>query len=174
MRTLLWLFAIIVFASLAACDRKSPGIPETSSSAVEKQPAPDITVSALNGSSLKLSELKGKVVLLNFWATWCPPCREEIPSLMKLNAAMKGKPYQMVAVSMDEGGKPAIEEFFRTSGYQLSAYTDPDGKAAAAYGVTGFPETFIIDKNGIIVRKIIGPLDWVAPETVTFLEDLMK
>jgi cytochrome c biogenesis protein CcmG, thiol:disulfide interchange protein DsbE len=163
-----------VFASLTACDRKSPGISETSFSAVEKHPAPEITVSALNGGSVKLSELKGKVVLLNFWASWCGPCQEEIPSLMKLNTAMKGKPYQMVAVSMDEGGKPAIEEFFRRSGYQLPAYTDPDGKAAAAYGVTAFPETFIIDKNGIIIRKVIGPLDWFAPETIAFLEDLMK
>jgi len=174
MRVLLCLFAVMIFASTAACERKSPGVFGTSSPAVENRPAPEITVTALNGGSLKLSELKGKVVLLNFWTTWCPPCREEIPSLMKLNAAMKGKPYQMVAVSMDEGGKPAIEEFFRTSGYQLPAYTDPDGKAAAAYGVTGFPETFVIDKNGIIIKKIIGPLDWYAPETITFLEGLMK
>ena len=174
MRTLRSLFAIMLFASLMACDQKETRIPESSPSVVEGRPAPEITVSLLNGGSLKLSELRGNVVLLNFWTTWCPPCREEIPSLMKLNAAMKGKPYRMLAVSMDEGGKPAIEKFFRVSGHQLPAYTDPDGKAAATYGVTGFPETFVIDKNGIIIRKVIGPLDWGAPEMLTFLEDLMK
>lgn len=168
------LFVLIVIASLTACDPGKAVLSGKKLSAVEKKPAPDITVSSLNGEKLKLSELKGKVVLLNFWATWCPPCREEIPSMMKLNAAMTGKKYQMVAVSLDEGGKAAIEDFFRTSGYLLPTYTDPDGKAAAAYGVTGFPESFVIDKNGIIVKKIIGPLDWSAPETITFLNDLMK
>jgi DsbE subfamily thiol:disulfide oxidoreductase len=168
------LFVLIVIASLTACDTGKTVLSEKKLSAVEKKPAPDISVSSLNGETLKLSGLKGNVVLLNFWATWCPPCREEIPSMMKLNEAMTGKKYQMVAVSLDEGGKTAIEGFFRTSGYHLPTYTDPDGKAAAAYGVTGFPESFVIDKNGIIVKKIIGPLDWSAPETIAFLEDLMK
>lgn len=174
MGRILFLCAVLVFAMLAACDRTTPGLSGKPSTAVEKKPAPDITITSLKGEKLTLSDLKGNVVLLNFWATWCPPCREEIPSMMKLNATMTGKPYRMVAVSLDEGGKPAVDDFFRTSGYELPAYTDPDGKAAAAYGVTGFPETFVIDKNGVIIKKIIGPLDWSAPETVSFLEDLMK
>jgi thiol-disulfide isomerase/thioredoxin len=140
----------------------------------EKSPAPDVTVTSLKNVSLKLSDLKGKVVLLNFWATWCPPCREEIPSMMKLNSAMAGKPFQMVAVSVDEGGVPAIESFFKESAYNLPAYTDPDGNAAKTYGVTGVPETFVIDKNGILVKKVIGPLAWDSAETVSFLDSLMK
>ncbi|NVN89480.1 MAG: TlpA family protein disulfide reductase [Desulfuromonadales bacterium] len=174
MGKILFLCLVIVFATLTACDRKTPGLSGKPITAVEKMPAPDITVTALNGDKLRLFDLKGNVVVLNFWATWCPPCREEIPSMMKLNSVMNGKPYRMVAVSMDEGGKPAIEEFFRTSGYLLPAYTDPDGKAAAAYGVTGFPETFVIDKGGVIIKKIVGPLDWSAPDTISSLEDLMK
>ena len=107
----------------------------------EKKPAPEITVNSLTNVPLKLSSLKGKVVLLNFWATWCPPCRDEMPSMMKLNSAMAGKPYQMVSVSIDEGG---------------------------------VPESFLIDKNGILVKKVIGPLAWDSPETIAFIEGLMK
>jgi thiol-disulfide isomerase/thioredoxin len=140
----------------------------------EGKPVPDITVNSLKNVPLKLSELKGKVVLLNFWATWCPPCREEIPSMMKLNSAMAGKPYQMVAVSIDEGGVPEIEAFFKASGFSLPTYTDASGVASKVYGITGVPETFIIDKNGVLVKKIIGPLAWYSPEVVSFLEGLMK
>jgi thiol-disulfide isomerase/thioredoxin len=140
----------------------------------ENSPAPGVTVNSLKSVPLNLSDLKGKVVLLNFWATWCPPCREEIPSMMKLNKIMTGKPFQMVAVSIDEGGLPAIEAFFKESGFTLPAYTDPDGKAAKIYGITGVPETFVIDKKGILVKKFIGPLPWDSPEIISFLEGLMK
>lgn len=95
--------------------------------------------------------------------------------MIKLNKAMAGKPFQMVAVSIDEGGKPAIESFFQTSGFSdLPAYTDPDSRAAKAYGITGVPETFVIDKNGIIVKKVIGPLAWDSPDVAAFLDGLMK
>jgi thiol-disulfide isomerase/thioredoxin len=143
--------------------------------AKEMSPAPDVSVVSLaNGSALKLSDLKGKVVLLNFWATWCPPCREEIPSMMKLNGFMAGKPFQMVAVSIDEGGKPAIEAFFKQSGFSLPTYLDESGASSKSYGITGVPESFIIDKKGILVKKIIGGFAWDSPEAVSFLEGLMK
>ena len=140
----------------------------------ENKPAPEITVNSLTNVPLKLSALKGKVVLLNFWATWCPPCREEMPSMMKLNSAMAGKPFQMVAVSIDEGGVPEIESFFKTSGYSLPTYTDPGGAAQQTYGITGVPESFVIDKNGILVKKVIGPMAWDSAEVVSFIEGLMK
>ena len=174
MKRVFFLIVVIVLMSVVACKRKEQLAPGPAAGPLEQKPAPEITVTPLIGNSIKLSDLKGKVVLLNFWATWCPPCREEIPSMMKLNAAMAGKPFQMVAVSVDEGGRPAIEAFFRTSGFMLPAYTDPSGKAAAAYGITGVPETFIIDKNGIIVKKVIGPLAWDGPEAAAFLDGLMK
>lgn len=161
-----------VFLMVVGCSKK-----ESIQSEVvvkEKSPAPEVNVNSLKNIPLKLSDLKGKVVLLNFWATWCPPCRGEIPSMMKLNNAMAGKPFQMVAISIDEGGVPAIEAFFKESGFMLPTYIDPDGKAAKIYGVTGVPETFVIDKNGILIKKVIGPLAWDAPETISFLEGLMK
>lgn len=168
------LLLLALLLSLAACNRNEIGGQGGVSGPVEQKPAPGLTVTALNGTYLNLADLKGKVVMLNFWATWCPPCREEIPAMMKLNSAMAGKPFQMVAVSIDEGGKPAIEAFFRESGYSLPAYLDPDNKGARTYGITGVPETFIIDKNGILVKKVIGPLAWDSPDVTAFLEGLIK
>ena len=140
----------------------------------EKSSAPAISVISMDNRQLTLADLKGKVVLLNFWATWCPPCREEIPSLMKLNSFMAGKPFKMVCISVDEGGKKAVEDFFKNSGFSLPTYFDATGQAARSYGVTGVPETFIIDRNGIVAKRVIGGLDWSSPEVVSFLEGLMK
>lgn len=169
------LLALIVLGMLfAACSKKEPVAP-VAVEARENGPAPEVSVLALKGGvPVQLSSLKGKVVLLNFWATWCPPCREEIPSMMKLNSAMAGKPFQMIAVSIDEGGVAAIDSFFSSSGLSLPAYTDPEGKAAKAYGITGVPETFIIDKKGVIVKKVVGGLAWDSAEVAGFLEGLMK
>lgn len=176
MKRFLLFFALscaVAAMTITGCNKKS-GAPTHNKSAVESKPAPDITVKSINNESLTLSSLKGKVVLLNFWATWCPPCREEIPSMMKLNSAMAGKPFQMVAISIDEGGKKAVDDFFKESRFSLPTYLDPETAAAKVYGITGVPETFIIDKQGIIVKKVIGPMDWSSSEALSFLEGLMK
>ena len=164
------LSAVLLMMTGCKKNEESAGVVEVR----EGKPVPDITVMSLKNEPLKLSGLKGKVVLLNFWATWCPPCRDEMPSMMKLNSAMAGKPFQMVAVSIDEGGVPEIESFFKSSGYSLPTYTDQGGTVQKTYGVTGVPESFVIDKKGILVKKVIGPLAWDAPETISFLEGLMK
>ena len=171
--TVLSLLLAVALILLPGCSKEGTSQPK-GLSAAEKRPAPDISVISLNSVPLTLSELKGKVVLLNFWATWCPPCREEIPSMVKLNSSMVGKPFQMVAVSVDEGGQQAVDSFLKERGFNLPAYTNPDGKAARIYGVTGVPETFIIDRNGIVVKKVIGPLAWDSPEVAAFIEGLMK
>lgn len=173
MQRIIFLSIACLFLSMNACTKSDA--PKKSAVATEKSLAPDVSVTSLaNGSSLKLSDLKGKVVLLNFWATWCPPCREEIPSMMKLNSFMSGKPFQMVAISIDEGGKPAIDSFFKESGFSLPTYLDESGASAKSYGITGVPESFIIDKKGVLVKKIIGGFAWDSPEAVSFLEGLMK
>lgn len=173
MQRFLFLSIACLLLSLNAC--KKADSPQKSVVAAENNPAPDVAVTSLaNGSTLKLSDLKGKVVLLNFWATWCPPCREEIPSMMKLNSLMAGKPFQMVAISVDEGGKTAVESFFNDSGLSLPTYLDASGASVKSYGITGVPESFIVDKQGVIVKKIIGGVTWDSPEVVSFLEGLMK
>lgn len=169
MRRHLFIAILILSMSLSACSRKETPLP------VEVgKPAPDITISDLNGNKTRLSDLKGMVVLVNFWATWCPPCREEIPSMVVLNQAMSGKPFRMLAISIDEGGKAAVSDYLKRSGSPLPAFIDSDGKAGRLYGITGVPETFVIDKMGVIIKKVVGPLDWSDPSVVRFLEDAMK
>ncbi|HLO24949.1 MAG TPA: TlpA disulfide reductase family protein, partial [Geobacteraceae bacterium] len=138
------------------------------------QAAPDFQLETLDGHKVQLSDYKGKVVLLNFWATWCPPCRQEIPSMMRLNQAMAGKPFQMVAVSEDAGGKEAVEGYFKESGTALPALLDTDQAVAQRYGLTGVPETFVIDAKGVILKKVVGAMDWSDPNVIGFLNGAMK
>ncbi|QWV92734.1 TlpA family protein disulfide reductase [Geomonas oryzisoli] len=162
--------ALLVVAVLAAfgCAKKEAQAP-----AVEGNPAPDFTLKDLSGKPVQLSSLKGKLVLVNFWATWCPPCREEIPSMVKLNQAMQGKNFQMLAISIDEGGKGAVEEFFKRGGVTLPALLDTDGQVARRYGTTGVPETFVVDGKGVIRKKVVGGLDWSHPEVIQALQEIM-
>lgn len=161
---LLLLAAVVAFG----CSKKGDG------PAVEGKPAPDFTLNDLSGKPVQLSSLKGKVVLVNFWATWCPPCREEVPSMVRLNQLMQGKNFQMLAISIDEGGKEAVQDFFKQGGVTLPALLDTDGKVARLYGTTGVPETFVVDAKGVIRQKVIGAVDWSAPEAVQFLEQVMQ
>lgn len=163
-----WICAVFLLAIFAAS-----GCTKSEAPAVEGSLAPDFTLKDLNGRPVQLSSLKGKVVLLNFWATWCPPCREEIPSMMRLNQAMQGKPFQMLAVSIDEGGKDAVEAFFKKESFFLPTLLDSDGKVARRYGTTGVPETFVIDSKGVILKKVIGPIDWGSAEVVGALEEMI-
>jgi peroxiredoxin len=94
--------------------------------------------------------------------------------MMKLNGAMAGKPFQMLAISIDEGGQAAVEEFFRTSGARLPALLDSDQKISKMYGTTGVPETFVVDKKGIILKKVVGAMDWSDPQVIQFLDDATK
>lgn len=157
----------------APAPAESSSEPARNEVAREQSVAPIINIVSLDNRIVSLDSLRGSVVLLNFWATWCPPCREEIPSMLKLNTFMAGKPFQMVCVSVDEGGKKAVESYLKNTGFSLPAYVDASGQAARAYGITGVPETFVIDKNGVIQKKIIGGLDWSSPEVIAYLEDLM-
>ena len=163
---------MILCAIATGCAKEDKGNKAAAIAAREGAVAPDFALKDIAGREVSLSSLKGKVVFLNFWATWCPPCKEEIPSMMKLNQAMAGKSFQMMAVSVDDGGKDAVVAFMNRNGYDLPCLNDPVQKVANIYGVTGVPETFIIDKNGLIVKKVIGGIDWAAPDSVKFFTEL--
>ena len=168
---------LLVAVLLSGCSRENAKNASTGNAlpveAVEGAIAPDFTLKDLSGHELRLSDLKGKVVLLNFWATWCPPCRKEVPSLVSLNSQMSGKAFQMVTVSIDEGGKQAIEEFFASAGVTLPVLLDTDRNISKLYGTTGVPETFIVNQRGAIVKKVVGGMDWSDPAVVKYLNDLM-
>lgn len=160
--------ALMVCSLLTACSKGG------TEPVVEGKTAPDFTLKDLSGKDVRLSDYKGKIVFLNFWATWCPPCREEIPSMMKLNQAMAGKPFQMLAVSIDEGGKEAVEHYFKGSGTMLPALLDTDNSIAKRYGTTGVPETFVLDKRGVILKKVVGGMDWSDPQVIGYFNEILS
>jgi peroxiredoxin len=137
-------------------------------------PAPDFTFPGLDGKMVSLSDYKGKVVLVNIWATWCPPCVDEMPSMEKLYQKFKGENFEILAVSIDEPGLKAVAPFMKKSNLTFPALIDSEGTIKAVYGITGVPESFIIDQKGILIKKIIGPVDWAAPNVFQFFNELIQ
>ena len=132
--------------------------------------APDFTVQDAD-HTVTLSQFRGQVVVLNFWATWCPPCVEETPSLVRMQAKMKDKGVVVLAVSID-ADDAAYHKFLKDYSVNMVTVRDEARKASNLYGTFGWPETFVIDRNGVIRRKFIGPVDWTSPEIMDFLTKL--
>ncbi len=133
-------------------------------------PAPDFTVQDAD-RKVTFRELHGKIVLLNFWATWCAPCVEEMPSLVQLQRRLKDKGVEVLAVSVDVD-ENAYHRFLQDHKIDLLTVRDPAQKSNNLYGTFKFPETYIIDRSGIVRRKFIGAVDWTQPEVLDFLSKL--
>jgi cytochrome c biogenesis protein CcmG/thiol:disulfide interchange protein DsbE len=118
-----------------------------------------------------LNQFRGQVVVLNFWATWCPPCVEEMPSLVEMQRRMKAKGVTVLAVSVDVD-ENAYRRFLKDHGVNLLTVRDPAQKSSNLYGSFKFPETYIIDRKGVMRRKFIGAVDWTEPEVTDFLGKL--
>jgi peroxiredoxin len=159
-----------LYLILPGSDRPAPG--DGSKSAVVVV-APDFGLSSLRGDSVRLSDFRGKVVFLNIWATWCPPCREEIPFMEALYRRLKGRSFEMLAVSVDRDGEKAVRPFAKKYGLTFPVLLDPDNKTYRLYGLTGVPETFIVDKNGVVIHKIIGPQDWMKKEWLDYFDRII-
>jgi len=132
--------------------------------------APEFTVQD-SDRTVDLNQFHGQIVVLNFWATWCPPCVEEMPSLVQMQRRMKDKGVTVVAVSIDVD-ENAYRQFLKQHGIDLLTVRDPAQKTPALYGTHGWPETFIIDRKGVMRRKFIGAVDWTEPEITDFLSKL--
>jgi peroxiredoxin len=133
-------------------------------------PAPDFDTVDLKGDVWSLSKLKGRVVFLNFWATWCPPCREEMPSMQRLYAKLPKDKFIMIAL-FNKDKPAAVKNFVTKLGITIPILSDEYNFAGTKYGLTGLPETFIIDKQGVIREKFIGPAEWDSPK---FVDMMMK
>ncbi|MCU1284498.1 MAG: Thioredoxin-like protein [Acidobacteriales bacterium] len=153
---------LIAIALLAGCDRGAH--PQMVGS-----PAPDFTVHD-SDRTVALHDFRGKVVVLNFWATWCPPCVEETPALVALHSQMKDR-ITILAVSLDQD-QNAYNKFIKDHGIQFLTVRDAEFKSSTLYGTFGYPETYIIDSKGILRRKFIGPVDWTKPEIIEYLSNL--
>jgi cytochrome c biogenesis protein CcmG/thiol:disulfide interchange protein DsbE len=135
---------------------------------------PNFAFPDINGKQISLSDHRGKVVLVNVWATWCPPCRQEMPSMQRLYEKFKGENLEILAVSIDSEGGEAVAPFMRKMHLTFPALLDPEETIIPLYGITGVPESFIIDKDGILVEKIVGPINWATPEVFSLFKDLIQ
>ena len=151
------LFILILLVAFYACNRQT-----TQPIAEIGKPAPDFTLVDRKGKTWTLSKLKGQVVFINFWATWCAPCREEMPSMQRLYTSLPADKFKMLAILNND--EPSFADSLVSKlGCTFPILVDPDNKAGQAYGLTGVPETFIVDKQGILRQKFIGPAKWDAP-----------
>ena len=142
---------------------RDAGLPKLADLAQPK-PAPDIAVTDPAGAEHRLADWKGKVLLVNFWATWCAPCREEMPSLDALQATLGGDDFQVLTVAAGRNPPPAIDRFFEEEGItHLPRLLDPRQQLARAFGVAGLPVTVLIDREGREVARLIGDADWNSP-----------
>ena len=130
-------------------------------------PIPDISFTGADGRALTLEDFRGKVVLLNIWATWCPPCVREMPTLDRLQARLGGPRFEVVALSQDRGGLTLVSRFFeRLKLNHLEIYIDRTGRSRVALGVSGLPTTILIDRDGNEVGRMIGPAEWDSDAAV--------
>ena len=143
--------------------------------------APDFELPDLDGGTVRLSDLRGKVVFLNFWSTWCAPCREEMPAMEALQRKLQHPEFEMLAVSVDEGGEEVVREFLADIPHTYRVLLDVNvgarrlaSRTGRAYGITGVPETFVIDGNGYIVERVVGPADWSDPAMFEYFRGLIS
>ncbi len=130
--------------------------------------APDFALVDQKGKIWKLSKLRGQVVFINFWATWCPPCREEMPSMQKLYTMLPKDKFKMLAI-LNNDDPDLAKKFITKLGISMPILNDQINKVGPKYGLTGLPETFIVDKKGVLREKFIGPYKWDSPGVVQMM-----
>ena len=137
--------------------------------------APDVrAVDLKTGATVSLRQhYKGQVVLVNLWATWCPPCREEMPAMERLYRELGPRGLKIAAVSVDEGDTQNVLAFTHELGLTFDILHDRDGSVADAYQVTGWPESFLLDKDGVIVKKVIGAHPWGSEANRVIVSQLL-
>lgn len=139
-----------------------------------KDPAPDFVMKTLDGKEIRLADYKGKYILLNFWATWCGPCKIEMPSLETLHTKFKSRNLAVVAVSNDIFGAKVVKPFVKAHKMSFTVSLDQDLKVSTQYGVVGLPTTILIDPRGIVIGVLNGAENWAHAETLAYFEDLLS
>lgn len=136
---------------------------------------PELSFKDGNGEPLTLADFQGRTVLLNVWATWCGPCREEMPTLDALQAELGGKDFEVVALSVDRKGIEVVKEFYQEIGIEhLQQYIDQTGGAGAKLGAVGIPTTLLIDRQGEELGRLVGATEWDSPEMTEFLTEMIE
>jgi peroxiredoxin len=137
--------------------------------------ASDFTLPTLNGDDIRLAELKGKVVLINFWATWCGPCRDEMPAMEQLWARLGDQGFVILAISLDnKRSKNRVDKFIKKFKLTYPILLDPEETVSDRYRTVGLPTSYLVAKDGTIAGRVIGPLDWATPEVIAVIEGLLR
>ena len=138
------------------------------------KPVPEIQFQDSEGKALTLQDFRGKVVLLNIWATWCLPCRREMPTLDRLQGKLGGPDFQVLALSIDRGGFEAITTFYAEVGVKnLAMYLDSSTEAASTLGAVGLPTTLLIDRDGREIGRLVGPAEWDSSDMIAFIRSYL-
>ena len=172
MKRLGLLICILFFVGMAALfvscsDNKSEVTEEIGASKLDVR---DVRT----GQTIDISQLKGKVVFVNFWASWCMPCKEEMPSIEALHRGLlNNDSFLMITILYKDDVKTATD-YMHAYSYTFPLFTDNDGISAKRYGVTGVPETYLIDKKGALRKRVIGPADWNSSEAKAFINSLLS
>lgn len=166
--TLIWAFS----ARLTSEPVREENLPPVAAG----EAAPRFTFPLLTGGTSSLSDYRGKLVLVNVWATWCPPCIDEMPDLQNLYVLMKrdGVPFEILGVSIDALGADPVRKWVDRFGLTFPILLDTRGRIKKLYRTTGVPETFIVEPNGKLVQKIIGPRKWDNPLMVSYLKRIYR
>ena len=135
---------------------------------------PDLTLSDLDGNKVRLSELKGKIVVLNFWATWCPPCIKEMPSLDQLHRFLRKQKFEVIAVSVDTEGTKLVRKFVNRGKFTFRVLIDSEKKTEGPFGLRGLPISYVIDHRGLMIAGAIGAINWSSKKAIAYFETLIK
>ena len=139
------------------------------------RPVPEVAIIGREGNTYGLGDFGGKVLLVNFWATWCAPCRREMPALERLRLKLAGETFEVLTVSTDRGGLERSEKFLAELGVSgLPLYLDQTSRAARALGVYGLPTTLLVGMDGREIGRLVGPAEWDSPDATTFLEEVIS
>jgi len=158
---------------LSSAPHAGAAAPAQARSPMEGKQAPDFTLPSLAGGEITLSDYRGKLVFLNIWATWCAPCREEMPSMQKLYKKFADRKFVMLTVSIDEN-RADIPPFVEELGLTFPIALDTQSRVAQLYGLTGVPETFLISPAGKVLHHIVGPSDWFEPGIVGAFDSMLR
>jgi len=132
----------------------------------------EVRLNDTSGREISLSDFKGKIVFLNFWTTWCPTCRIEMPSMVKLHQKLKQRDFAMVTINLRESALQ-VQEFFKSYKLTFTALLDSTGEVGAMFGIFQIPTTYILDKDGRIIGKAVGPREWDSKKSIALFEHLI-
>jgi thiol-disulfide isomerase/thioredoxin len=168
MRSRLWrvvMVAALIISLPAAAFNFAPS---------EPKPVPELTFLDAEGNEVSIADFQGEVVVLNLWATWCAPCRREMPSLDRLQAKFGGDGLEVIALSLDRGDVAKVRAFFdELEIAHLAVYQDPQARAGRELGAPGLPTTIVIDRTGQEVGRLLGPAEWDSDDALTVIEALL-